>query len=177
MSDQLFTRRPAAAEFAPFYAGYIDAVPDGPVLDVLATQGDEVQRAFGEPASDGWPDHRYAAGKWSVRELLGHIVDAERVFAFRAMAFARGDDAAYPGMDQDTYVSAGRFGERSLESLLQEARHLRAADLALFSSFDEAQLDAVGTASGSPMSARALLFAIAGHERHHLDVLAQHYRG
>jgi len=166
--------RPERHEYADFYANYVAAVPEGDVLATLERQGREVAALLAAlPA--GLQQHRYAPGKWSVSELLGHLVDAERIFSYRALRFARGDRTPLPGMDQDAYVAGGAFDRRPFQSLVEEAVHLRAANLALFASFDAQALQRSGEASGKPVSVRALLYIIAGHERHHVDVLKERY--
>ena len=166
--------RPAPSEYAPFYAGYVEQVPDGPILAVLEQQIEETLRLLG-PLSDAQALHRYAPGKWSIKEVVGHLIDAERVFAYRALRFARGDATALPGFDQDPYVARAGFDEQPLDALRAALRHVRLGTLDLARSFDEQTLLRRGTASGSPISVRALLYCIAGHERHHAAVLRDRY--
>jgi len=169
-----FRRRPEPSEYDDFYAGYVAQVPDGDVLELLKEQGASHRELFAAIPEEKH-DHRYAPGKWTVKEVIGHLIDTERVFAYRALAFARGDAAPIPGMDQDEYMAGADFGRRSMASLIDEYHHLRAADVALFGSFDEAVLDRTGVASGVPFTVRALLWIVAGHERHHLGVLKERY--
>lgn len=168
-----FTRRPAPTEHDLFYATYVDAVPDGDVLATLEAQQGEAEALFGELGADRW-DHRYAPDKWTIREVLGHVIDAERVFSLRALWFARGDAGPQPGMDQDEWMAGADFASRSPESLLSEYHHLRSANRALFASLGEA-LDRTGVASGCTFTVRALVWIVAGHERHHLEVLRARY--
>jgi uncharacterized damage-inducible protein DinB len=171
-----FTLRPAADEYNPFYAGYIQAVPDGDVAVRMASELDTGLALYG-----GIPktkrDHRYADGKWTVRQVLGHVVDTERIFSYRALCIARGDRTPLPGMDQDDYMAGADFDTRSWDSLLGEYEHLRRANLALFSSFDAESLDRRGAASGFEVSVRALVWITAGHEMHHRRVLRERYLG
>jgi uncharacterized damage-inducible protein DinB len=169
-----FTVRPGPDEHAADYAGYVEQVPAGDVLEALARGLRELLAAL-QGVEETRASHRYAEGKWSLREVVGHLVDTERVFAGRAMQFARGETQPLPGMDQDDYVREAAFEERPLASLLEELEHLRRANLALFRSLGEKELARRGTASGHEVSVRALLFIIAGHERHHLRVLRERY--
>ena len=165
--------RPAADEFAPYYGTYIDQV-DGDVLDGLAT----ARRSTAEflagiaPAQAGY---RYAPGKWTFREVIGHLSDAERIFSYRLLRVARGDVTPMPGFDENAYVPAGRFESRSLAEVAQEFGAVRDATLALVGSLDAAALEQRGVASNKPISARALVWIMAGHERHHLRVLRERY--
>ncbi len=166
--------RPVAGDAAPYYFTYIDQVPDGDVLDVLAGGVAETrQRLAGLPPER--EAHRYAPGKWSLREVIGHVVDAERVFGFRAFHIARGDTAPLPSMDQDAYAALSGAADRPLADLLDELDHLRAAHLRLFRALDAAAWERTGSASGVPFKARALPFVMAGHEIHHRRILTERY--
>jgi uncharacterized damage-inducible protein DinB len=166
--------RPAADEFAPYYAKYVDAVPDGDVLQTLESQL-ETTVALVDEIGEARAGHRYAEGKWSVRELLGHLVDAERIFVYRALCAARGETGALPGFDEQTYVVGGGFEARTLGSLLGELTSVRRATLSLFRNLDAGALDRRVTANGVPVSARALAWITAGHERHHARILRERY--
>ncbi len=168
--------RPKADEFAPYYQTYIDAVAgeSAPVLDLLESLRTSTASLL-ECVTGSEADHRYEPGKWTVREVLGHMIDVERVFGIRCLAIARGDKANLPGFDQDDYVANGAFGKRSIGSLLEERDGLRRSHLALFRGFtDEAWLR-TGTANDAPFSARAIPYIIAGHEVHHVQVLRDRY--
>jgi hypothetical protein len=167
-------RRPEPGEYDPFYADYVGCVPDGDVLATLAEQRDEMLALLAGLSRDVL-DHRYAAEKWSVCEVVGHLMDAERVFAYRALRFARADQTPLLGMDQEVFIAGVDFGRRPGESLGSEYGLVRSANLALFESFDETVLDRTGVASDCPFTVRSLLWVIAGHERHHLDVLRERY--
>ncbi len=166
--------RPEASEYAPYYGRYLENVPEGDLFEVLATQPDETA-ALLEEIGEARADYRYALGKWSVKEIVGHLIDTERVFAYRALRFARGDRSALPGFDQDAYVAAAHFDNRPLADLVEEFRLGRRANVRLFRSFDAAALRRSGTANGVEMSVRALLYIIAGHERHHRQILRERY--
>jgi len=120
-------------------------------------------------------DATYAPGKWSIKEVAGHIVDTERIMAYRLLRIARGDSTPLPGFEQDDYVRDGNFASRTLANLIEEFRLVRAATLALLQGLDGEALVRRGLADGKPVSARALAYIIAGHERHHLDILQQRY--
>ena len=166
--------RPSAAEFASFYAGYVSLVPEADIMSVLEGQADDVRlqtRAF-IPKRE---EFRYAPGKWSVRQVLGHVTDAERVFGFRAFCFSRGDENALPGFEQDDYVARASFDRCSLADLVQEFGQVRKANLIVLRRLDDAPWRRMGTASGHPVSVRALAYIMAGHVRHHLHILSTRY--
>lgn len=166
--------RPGPGEYAPSHATYVAAVPDGDVLALLQKQLSETTRLLsrlGEKRSR----HRYAPGKWSIREVLGHLIDAERVFTYRALTFARADRTALPGFDENMWASASNADSRTLKSLLEELKAIRSATLALFRGFTEEQLARTGIASGQQVSVRGLLYVTTGHERHHLRILRERY--
>ena len=171
--------RPTETEFAPFYAGYVSLVPEADIMSVLEGQAADVRdrtRAF-IPAREQFC---YAPGKWSVRQVLGHMTDAERVFGFRAFCFSRGEENALPGFEQDGYVTRGGFDRCSLADLVQEFRQVREANLIVLRRLDllnDAAWRLMGTASGKPVSVRALAYIMAGHVRHHLQILSTRYGG
>jgi uncharacterized damage-inducible protein DinB len=169
-----FTRRPEPTEYAEYYSRYLRHLPDGDVLDALRTGVVEFAGLL-SPLDDSQALHRYAPGKWSIKEVLGHMLDVERVFAYRALRIGRGDETPLPGFEQDDYVKIANYDRRALAGLLDEYRHLRAANLELFASFDAADLERAGTASGYRVTARAAIWIIAGHERHHLAGLRRDY--
>lgn len=166
--------RPAPDEYAPYYDAYIRKVPDGDVVHALRAQlPDTLATLRAVPESRA--GHRYAEGKWSIREVVGHVCDAERVFAYRAMRFARADTTELPGFDENAFVANARFDERSLASLVDEFAAVRGATTAFFDGLFPDEWMRVGTANGKTMSVRALAWVIAGHERHHLQVLKERY--
>jgi uncharacterized damage-inducible protein DinB len=173
-APSLLSSPPAADEFVPYYQKYIDTVPTGNVLDTLEGQLSETVALldrFGE-ARGG---HRYAPGKWSVKEVVGHITDAERVFVYRAMCAARAEPGALPAFDENAYVANAGFDARTLNSLLGEFTAVRRATLSLFRNPTEEQLARRVVANGNPVSARAIAWIVAGHERHHQRLLAERY--
>jgi hypothetical protein len=166
--------RPAAAEYAHFHASYVAMVPEGDVLALLKKQGGETLRLLGR-LGEKKSKHRYAPGKWSIREVVGHLIDAERVFTYRALTFARGDKGPLPGFDENGWASASNAERRTLKSLCQEMQSLRETTLALFKGFGPEELARTGVASGQAMSVRGLLYVTTGHERHHVKILKERY--
>jgi len=167
-------RRPRSDELAPFYRGYLEAVPPGDVLAELASSLEETRALlarFGE-ARGG---HRYAPGKWSVKEVVGHLIDGERVFAYRALRMARGDQTPLPGFEENDYVAASGSDRRTLADLGEELALLRAANLRFFRALDAEAWERRGTASGCSFVVCAFPYLLAGHERHHRTVLAERY--
>jgi hypothetical protein len=165
-----------SADAADYYFTYIDQVPGGDVMTVLENGVAETRRAL-SGLSEEQERHRYAPGKWTVREVLGHVVDAERVFGFRAFHMARGDAAPLPGMDQDVFAAAAGAADRPLADLLDELDVVRRGHLALFRGFGPEAWERTGVASGVPFRVRAIPFIMAGHEIHHRRVIQERYLG
>lgn len=167
--------RPQSDEHSPYYAKYIALVPDDDlsIAGHLADQHHETIDVLRKAKAKG--DYAYAADKWTVKEVIGHLCDAERVFAYRALRFARGDSTELPGFDENAYVAQSNFRSRTMEDLLEELFAVRAATLSLAKHLPESALARRGSANGAPVSVRALLYIIAGHERHHLAVLRERY--
>ena len=166
--------RPGAGEHVPYYGKYTSLVPDGSIVDTLRAQGAETAALLASvPAAK--EEHRYADGKWSVKEVVGHMADAERVFAYRALRFSRGDKTPLASFDENTYVPAGAFGARTLPSLAEEFRAVREATIRLLDGLDESAMSRVGVAAENPITVRALAWIIAGHERHHVAILRERY--
>lgn len=172
--SHLLIQKPQPGEHDPYYALYIEAVREGDLLRQLESQGAELLdllRGFGEARGT----YRYAPGKWSVKEVLGHITDTERVFAYRALRFARADATSLPGFEQDGYVAAAGFDRRTLADLAEEFADVRRATIKLFAGMDAIALSRAGVASGSPLTVRAAAWIIAGHEQHHARILRERY--
>ena len=168
--------RPEASEYAEYYARYIDLVPDGEVLETLQHQlGDTL--ALLQGVSEERETYRYAEGKWSLREVVGHLIDAERMFAYRALTFARSANAELPGMDQDEWAAASEAGRRALHELCAEWAALRRANIHMFASMDEATGKRAGIASGFSFTVRSFPWIIAGHELWHRQLIASDYLG
>ena len=172
MSTQL--SRPGAGEYAPFYAGYVAEMPDGDLVAALERQGEETFALLSAlPEERG--EHRYAPGKWTIKDIAGHLADAERVFAYRALRFARGDTAPLAGFDENEYVRAAGAGRRPLVDLARELHAVRGATLAFLRGLPPGTAKRRGSANGVEISVRALAWVIAGHERHHIRVLHERY--
>jgi len=166
--------RPESDEIPAHFVGYIGRVPESDPVAVLAAQID-VTAALFRGLSETDALKRYAPGKWSVKEIVGHLADTERIMAYRALRIARGDETPLPGFDENAYVPLAKFDARPLSDLVAELRTTRAATLALFRSFDDDAWRRRGTASGKPVSVRAIGYMIPGHERHHEEILKPRY--
>ena len=164
--------RPSPNEYPQWADHYISLVEDD-VLTVLERQGHEFPDYINSMIEKA--DYAYAPGKWTLKQLFGHMIDTERVFAFRIMAFARGEKQAIPGFDEDQYVANAHFADRSLFSLSEEFGMLRKSNLYLFKSLNEAELGNVGNASGRDISVKAILFVTAGHLIHHIQIIKERY--
>lgn len=168
--------RPGADEFAPYYGGYIAEVPDGNILETLRDQlGPTV--AMLQEIPEERETYRYAEGKWSVREVVGHLLDTEWLFAFRALTMAREDGVNLPGMDQDAWVATSRADDRPLADMCAEWVALRRAVIHMFASMNEAQGRRTGVASGNSFSVRSFAWIIAGHELWHRALIRERYLG
>jgi hypothetical protein len=172
--NQTTLTRPPATEYAPAFERYLARVPEADVLAVLAGQARELPGTLGSVRGEG-ERFRYAEGKWSIREVLGHMIDAERIFGYRAVSIARGEKASLPGFDENAYVEAGSFDDYPLPELLAEFSLVREGHLALFRHLRPEAWLRIGSANGHPHSVRAMAFVMAGHVRHHLSVLTERY--
>lgn len=165
-------RPPRPQEYAPFYKGYIDLVPAGPIVETLGSQVYDTA-ALLRDLPEQVAARRYEPKKWSLAEVVQHVIDTERVFAFRALWFARGDEQPLPGFDQDRW---GRHAPiRSLTYLTEDLIAVRTSTTRFLDALDAAAWDREGQASGVTMSVRAAAYVIAGHERHHIRVLREKY--
>jgi len=166
--------RPAPDEFFEYYGKYIGKVPGEDALSALSSQIPETLGLL-RPATEEQALHRYAPGKWSIKEVVGHLMDSERVFCYRALRFARADEKPLQGFDEKAWVPPGRFDARALKDLAAEFDAVRRATIALFSGLDADALARHGTANNNPITVRALAWIIAGHERHHVAILRERY--
>ena len=166
--------RPDRTEAAEYFFTYIDQVPDGDIVEILRAQSAGALNLF-ELISDEQSLHRYAAGKWSIREVLSHLNDCERLFVFRAFWFARGFESPLPSFDQNVAMGTAAAEARSWRSHVEEFRAVREASLTFFQSVPDDAWPRRGTASDNPFSVRALAYIAAGHVSHHLRLLREHY--
>lgn len=173
--------RPDASEHAPYYGTYINAAAEtlartskADIRDLMEGQCDELE-ALVRGISEEQANKGYAPGKWSLKESIVHICDAERIFSYRALRIARGDKTPLASFDQDGYVPTSRANARSMVDILAEFRTIRSATLALLNSFDDDAIARIGTASDQPVSARALCWIIAGHAAHHVGLTRDRY--
>jgi uncharacterized damage-inducible protein DinB len=164
---------PDPREFNAFYAGYVGKVPAGGPLAMLKSQIAVFERLAALPNNDG--NHRYADGKWSVKEVLGHMADAERVFSYRLVRIARGDTTPLAGFDENAWAAVAPHGRRTLAAVVQELIAVRRATISLVESLDETAIANTSVANNHPISARAICWIIPGHAQHHLDVLRERY--
>jgi hypothetical protein len=168
--------RPAEMEYDPYYRFMIELVPEEPVLAVLEEQRHELMGFLGS-LDKATADFRYGPEKWSVKEVLGHVVDTERIFGARALCFARGEKIPLPPFEQDEYVRSAGFDKRSLSSLSREFEAVRRSTECLFDGFNEEQWNRGGVANEVHMTVRAVAFIVAGHAAHHLSVIRERYLG
>lgn len=166
--------KPGPDELEDPYRTSFDRVPEGPVLGIMAREIEDTSLLLGK-IGEQRGNYRYAPGKWSVKEVIGHLADSERIMSYRALSFARGEQLDLPGYEQDDYAVAGRFDGRRLADLAEEYAAIRASTIALYRGFDDAMLLARGRASGCSFSVRALAFIICGHEIHHKAILRERY--
>ena len=166
--------KPEPGEHAPYYSRYINLVPPGDVIGILRTQVEGTLATL-NGISESASLRRYEDGKWSIREVVGHLTDTERIFAYRALRFARNDDAALPGFEQDDYIRAANFDRRPWDGLIREFEAVRRSNIYFFEGLDEAAWLRRGVASGHEITVRALAYIIAGHELHHMAILRHRY--
>ena len=167
--------RPDATEYAPYYGKYVSLVADSSnILESLDRQLDETLALLGRIPEEQ-AGFRYAPGKWSIKELVGHMIDTERIFSYRALRFARNDKTPLEGFEQDDYIRGASFDDYRLADLASEFAHVRRATLSLFKHLNKEAWDRTGIASDSQVSVRALAYIIAGHELHHLEILRSRY--
>ncbi|RRB02580.1 DinB family protein [Larkinella rosea] len=169
-------KKPSSAEFpvASFFARYINLVDTENVIDLLRQQCAIVESLF-KNLTVAQQDYRYAEGKWSPKEMLGHMIDTERIFIYRALCIARGEQQSLPGFDENSYADHANFDAQSQQQLVAEYGFVRQSTLALAESLTEEAQQRMGIANGTPVSSRAFFTILAGHERHHLNVLAERY--
>ena len=170
----MISGQPLESEYAPYYQDYISQVSEDEILPVLRSQLDALDVLLGRVTPER-ETHRYAEGKWSIREIVGHLIDGDRVFGYRAFAIARGDRNNMPGFDQNEYILTSPYDRLDLEDLLSEFRLVRLSNIAMLRTLDEESWMRIGTANENQVSVRALAFIMAGHVRHHMEVLRDKY--
>lgn len=166
--------RPQSDEYFEYYGHYVSKVPDGDLVSLLREQALDTVTML-QTLTPAQADYAYAPGKWTVKQVIGHIIDTERVFIYRAMCFARNDATALPAFDENAYVDNANFSSRTLADLLEELQLVRAATIQFAKTLDAESLMRRGTASGRSITVRALLYIVAGHERHHTALLRERY--
>ena len=166
--------RPSAGDYASYYEQYVTLIEGDDILKILNEQSKKTQDILNS-FSEHKGNYRYADGKWTVKEVVGHLLDSERVFAYRALCIARGEKKSLPGFEQDDYVTEGNFNRRELFDLNYEFRLLRESNLLLFRSFSPEMMQRKGFANEATISVLALMFIIAGHEKHHMNILREKY--
>ncbi|MEY2940474.1 MAG: hypothetical protein RJA67_159 [Bacteroidota bacterium] len=167
---------PASYEYpnAPYFAEYLSFDKEENLFDVLKNQSKEIIDIF-ESFDKGQAEFTYAAGKWSIKGLLGHMVDTERIFSYRVLAISRGEKTALPGFDENEYQAASEYETQDVKEILAQYKATRVATMLLFNSFSTKQWNQMGQANGKSISARALAWMIAGHEKHHLRIIKERY--
>lgn len=166
--------RPSKKDYAEYYHKYVQEIEDDNIIEVLEKQLNTTLELFKNiPEEKG--NYAYAEGKWSIKEVLGHCIDTERIFAYRALCIARREKQPLPGMEQDDYAKEGEFNNRTLKDLLDEYELIRKSNIILFKSFRQKVLQNRGIASGNEVTVLGLMFIIAGHELHHIKVLKEWY--
>ena len=166
--------RPEASEYAPFYHGYVESVPEGDVVELLRSDARELLEAI-RRIPEARAGHRYGPEKWTIRQVIGHLIDAERIFTYRALRVARGDRTPLASFDENAYVRAAGSDARTLADLAREMECVREATVLLFESLPDDAWGLSGIASGREVSLRALAYITDGHARHHLRILRERY--
>lgn len=174
MPKRAAVTRPQSDEYAPFYEKYVSLIPGGDIIGTLEAQRVQMAQLLGA-RSEREGNFRYAPDKWTVKEVVGHVCDAERIFSYRLLRIARGDVTPLSGFEQNDYIATGAFGERTLADLAAELAAVRSATIALVESLPSDAWIRRGTASNNSVSARALAYIIAGHELHHKKILEEKY--
>jgi hypothetical protein len=166
--------RPNETEYATYYQGYVDQVSENDIMAVLRGELDELDVLLARVPAEK-ETYAYAEGKWTIREIIGHLIDGERVFGYRALCLARGEKQNLPGFDQNDYMLTAPYNHIELEDLLSEMRLVRLSNIAMLRSLDEEAWNRMGTANGNEITVRALAFIMGGHVRHHMNVLKERY--
>lgn len=168
--------KPQSGEYNPYYQRYIDLATEDDIVGALDAQARETASLLGG-LTEEQAAHRYAPDKWSVKQIVGHMIDGERVFAYRVLSIGRADPAALPGFDQDPWVENAGSDDRSISDLAEELATVRKANVMMMRALSEEAWRRIGTASDNPVSPRALAYVMLGHERHHVRILRERYLG
>lgn len=174
MASDFRATRPKADEHLEYYGRYIERVPDGDIVEILEKQISETI-AFLRAIPESRVDYQYAPGKWTPRQIAGHLSDGERVFQYRAWRFSRADTTPVPGFDENHYVDHAPFTNVSMNDLIDEFEQLRRASVHMFRNMDADAMSRRGSANGAEITVRALAWIMAGHETHHMQVLREKY--
>lgn len=174
MNKKLKMQRPKSEESVAYFHNYISLVPDGNIMEILESNYSETVSFIKKIPLDK-ENYRYREGKWTVKEVLLHIIDTERILAYRTLRFARNDKTDLQGFDQDIYVPTSNAANRTLADIAEEFQTLRLATLSMIKYFTPEMINRDGTTNGNIMSVRALIYIIAGHELHHMNILKERY--
>lgn len=166
--------RPDLSRVPPYYHNYISKVKKDDLGAIFIDHQRQLLDFLGNIPAEKW-DYAYAAGKWTIKELVQHIIDAERIFCYRALCIARKDTTPLPGFDENTYVANSKASSRTKIDLIAELQSVQRASATLFASFDEEQLEATGVANGKPVYVLGIAFILVGHSLHHMDILKERY--
>ena len=167
-------KRPEPHEHSPYYENYIKLVDGNDPIKLMIDQLTRTQKLFTEISEDKG-GYSFAEGKWTIKEVLGHIIDTERVFAYRALSIARGEKQSLPGFEQEDYARTANYNERNLTDIIEEYKLTREANIALFKSFEDKAINRRGIANNKEITVRAILFIIPGHEEHHINIIKSKY--
>jgi len=174
MENNVLSQKPFPDEYSGHYTHYIDLVGEGNILEVFEAQS-AIAHNFFSSLTEEQSNHTYAFGKWTVKDILGHLIDTERIFCARALRIAREDKQPMPGFEQDDYVKKGNFFKRTLKDLVEERLMLRGADIKMFKSFEVETFLEKGKANDNEITVRALLYLLTGHEMYHIKFIKENY--
>jgi len=168
------SQRPSPKEYADYYERYISLVPKGNIIDILEDQQKSLMGFFSS-IDEEKANYKYAENKWSVKEVLGHIIDGERIFAYRALRLSRGDSKPLTGFEQNSFIANSNYCNISFEKIIDEFFLLRASNILMFRNFSDEMWSRKGTVDDKNISVRAIAYLMAGHTEHHINVLKDHY--
>jgi uncharacterized damage-inducible protein DinB len=166
--------KPKPGEYPDYYQPYIDQLPDNDLLYLFEKQASDLQHMF-KNINDARAEESYAEGKWTIKELLQHMLDSERIFAYRALCISRGEEASLPGYDENMYVNNSIANARLLNDMLEEYEYMRRSNILMIRSFTSEMLDQVGNANGKQVTLRGVIYVMAAHEVHHMNILEKRY--